>query len=192
MIKDKIIKDKEFVREKIILAAMKVFSKYGFFKAPVHLIAEKAGVSKGLVFWYFKSKRELIIEVAKRSLPLEIIDSCLKSGLSGEKILGCIGKGYMEKYKDPVQRSLLLHTMALETLYEEIAEEMNSLCEERLSKVAEKVFGKSSIKGKVALRAFLGGLMCYTLRRPKDMNEEVFLKNLINITIAGFKNATES
>ncbi len=181
------IKDKGDVRERIILAAMKVFSRYGFFKAPVYLIAEEAGVSKGLVFWYFRSKRELIIEVAKRSLPLEIIDSCLKMGLGGEKILECIGKGYMEKYKDPVQRSLLLHTMALETLYEEIAREINSLCEEKINKVAEKVFGKSSIKEKVALRAFLGGLMCYTLRKPKEIDEEVFLRNLINITIAGFK-----
>jgi len=186
------IKDKEFMRERIILAAMRVFSKYGFFKAPVHLIAEEAGVSKGLVFWYFRSKRELIIEVAKRSLPLEIIDSCLESGLSGEKILECIGKGYMEKYRDPVQRSLLLHTMALETLYEEIAKEMNSLCEEKLDEAAEKVFGESSVRGKVALRAFFGGLMCYILRRPKDINEKVFLKNLISIIMAGYENKTAS
>jgi len=186
------IKDKELMRERIILAAMKVFSRHGFFKAPVHLIAEEAGVSKGLVFWYFKSKRELIIEVAKRSLPLEIIDSCLESGLGGVKILECIGRSYMEKYRDPVQRSLLLHTMALGSLYEEIAKEINSLCEEKISKVAEKVFGRSSIKGKVALRAFLGGLMCYVLRRPRDIDEEVFIKNLVNIIVAGFKNGERS
>jgi len=185
-------KNKELMRERIILAAMKVFSRHGFFKAPIHLIAKEAGVSKGLVFWYFRSKRELIIEVAKRSLPLEIIDLCLESGLSGEKILECIGKGYMKKYRDPVQRNLLLHTMALESLYEEIAKEINSLCEEKIGKVAEKVFGKSSVKGKVALRAFFGGLMCYILRRPRDISEEVFIKNLVNITIAGFKNGKVS
>ncbi len=174
-------KEKELVKERIILAAMRVFSRYGFFKAPVHLIAKEAGVSKGLIFWYFRSKQELIIEVAKRSLPLEIIDSCLESGLNGKKILECIGKGYMKKYKNPVQRSLLLHTMSLESLYKEIAEKMNSLCEEKTSEVAERVFGKSSIKGKVALRAFFGGLMCYILRRPKDIPEETFVKNLIDI-----------
>ena len=179
------IKDKEIIKERIILAAMKVFSRNGFFKAPVHLIAEEAGVSKGLVFWYFRSKRELIIEVAKRSIPLEIIDSCLESGLNGEKLLECIGKGYMKKYRDPVQRSLFLHTMSLELLYEEIAKEINSLCEEKISKVAEKVFGRSSIKGKVALRAFFGALMCYTLRKPKDISEEAFIKNLVNMTLAG-------
>ena len=184
------IRDRGDVRERIVLAAMKVFSRYGFFKAPVHLIAKEAGVSKGLVFWYFRSKQELVIEVAKRSLPLEIVDSCLESGLSGEKILECIGKGYLEKYRDPVQRNLLLHAMALETLYKEIAEEMNSLCEERMDRVAERVFGKPSIKGKVALRAFFGGLMCYTLRRPRDIDEEAFLKDLIDITVAGFRNGT--
>ncbi len=182
------IKDKEIIKERIIVAAMRVFSKHGFFKAPVHLIAEEAGVSKGLVFWYFRSKQELIIEVAKRSLPLEIIDSCLESGLASEEILECIGRGYMEKYRDPVQRSLLLHTMALESLYKEISKEMKSLCEEKISEVAEKVFGKSSIKEEVALRAFLGGLLCYILRRPKDIDEEAFLRNLIDIVVAGFKN----
>ena len=44
------IKDKEIIKERIILAAMKVFSRIGFFKAPVHLIAEEAEVSKDLVF----------------------------------------------------------------------------------------------------------------------------------------------
>jgi len=58
----------------------------------------------------------------------------------------------------------------------------------KISEVTEKVFGKSSIKGKVALRAFFGGLLCYILRRPKDMDEKVFLRNLINIIINGFKN----
>ncbi len=182
------VKDKELIRERIILAAMKIFSRYGFFKAPVRLIAEEAGVSKGLVFWYFRSKQELVIEAAKRSLPLTIIDSCLQSGLSGEKLLECIGKGYMKKYKDPIQRSLLLHTMALESLYEEIAKEINSLCEEKINEVAEKTFGSSSVEGRVAIRAFFGGLLCYILRRPKDISEEVFVKNLVNITMTGFKN----
>ncbi len=179
--------DKESIKDKIISAAMRVFSRYGFFRAPVHLIAREAGVSKGLVFWYFRSKEELIIEVAKRSLPLEIIESCLKSGVSGEKILMCIGKGYMKKYRDPVQRSLLLHTMALETLYKEIAEEINRLCEEKTSVIAEKVFGESLIREKIAIRAFFGGLLCYILRKPKDIDEDVFLKNLINIILLGAK-----
>ena len=73
--------------------------------------------------------------------------------------------------------------MALESLYEEIAKEINILCIGKINEVAEKVFGKSSIRGKIAIRAFFGGLMCYILRRPKDINEEVFLKSLIDIVM---------
>ncbi len=173
--------EKTLVKEKIIAAAMKVFSRYGFFRAPVHLIAREAGVSKGLVFWYFRSKEELIIEVAKRSLPLEIFDSCLELGLTGKDILRCIGEGYIKKYSKPEQRSLLLHTMALGTVYKEITDEINRLCEEKLDKVAEKVFEKTTINEKVALRAFFGGLMCYILRKPRDINDKDFLEKIIDL-----------
>ncbi len=162
---------------------MKVFSEYGFFKAPVHLIAREAGVSKGLVFWYFRDKQELIIEVAKRSLPYDIIDFCLGKDLKGRNMLECIGKGYLNKYKDPTQRSLFLHTIALETLIQEIGEDIRRLCEERIDVIAKRVFGKNSIKAKIALRIFFGGLMCYTLRPPKDIDEQTFLRNLIDVTL---------
>ena len=58
----------------------------------------------------------------------------------------------------------------------------------KISEVTEKVFGKSSIKGKVALRAFFGGLLCYILRRPKDIPEETFVKNLIDMIVTWIKN----
>ena len=179
-------KEKELMKERIISAAMKVFSKYGFFKAPVHLIAEEAGVSKGLVFWYFRNKQNLIIEVAKRSLPLEIIDSCLERDLRGKSMLECIGRSYMNKYRDPIQRSLLLHTMTLEMLSQEIAMNIRRICEERINIIAKKVFGEASTRAKVAIRTFLGGLMCYVIRPPKDIDEQTFLENLIDIILSGY------
>lgn len=179
-------KEKELMREKIISAAMKVFSKYGFFKAPVHLIAEEAGVSKGLIFWYFRNKQNLIIEVAKRCLPLEIIDSCLERGLRGKNMLECIGRSYINKYSDPIQRSLFLHTMTLEMLSQEIAMDIRRICEERINIIAKKVFGEASTRAKVAIRAFLGGLMCYVIRPPKDIDEQTFLENLIDIILTGY------
>jgi len=78
----------------------------------------------------------------------------------------------MDKYRDPIQRGLLLHTLALETLFQEIANVIKSLCEERINIMAERVFGEISTKAKVALRAFFRGLMCYVLRPPKDIDEK--------------------
>ncbi len=176
--------EKNIIRERIISAAMKIFSEYGFFKAPVHLIAKEAGVSKGLVFWYFRDKRSLIVEVAKRSLPLDVIDACLNMNLKGRSLLECIGNNYINKYRDKNKQSLLLHTLALETLIQEIADDIKSLCEEKINIIAENVFEENSIKAKVALRLFFGGLMCYTLRKPKDIDDETFLNNLLDITLS--------
>lgn len=47
-------------RSQIIEAAMKVFSEKGLEKARVDDIVEESGLSKGSVYWYFKSKDEII------------------------------------------------------------------------------------------------------------------------------------
>lgn len=46
-------------REQIIRAAMKNFSKNGYRKTVMDEIVADAGVSKGLVFHYFESKKAL-------------------------------------------------------------------------------------------------------------------------------------
>lgn len=62
-------------RKKILLAAEKLFSEVGFDKARVDDIAEAAGVNKALIYYYFKSKEEILqtlfsglVEEARRML----------------------------------------------------------------------------------------------------------------------------
>lgn len=47
----------------IMRAATEVFAKYEYKKASTDLIASKAGVSKGLLFYYFHNKRDLYLTV---------------------------------------------------------------------------------------------------------------------------------
>ncbi len=171
----------EDVREKIVKASMKVFSKYGFFKAPVAMIAEEAGVSKGLVFWYFRRKDDLILEVAFRSLPLDVAQKCLSQKLRGAKLLECIGEKYLEKYSDPVLRNLLLHTIASETVYPQVRRKIKKLCERVLRKVALEAYGEDTVEARVAVRTFFGSLLCYILRPPKDISGREYLNNLMKI-----------
>ena len=56
------------MREVILKAAEKVFSKYGFYKAKMYKIAELAGISVGTMYRFFKSKEELYSEVLKSKL----------------------------------------------------------------------------------------------------------------------------
>ena len=49
----------------IINAGFEVFGRYEYAKASTEIIAKKAGVSKGLLFFYFKNKRDFFIFLFK-------------------------------------------------------------------------------------------------------------------------------
>ena len=54
---------KEIARNKIIQAAIKIFSQKGFHKSTMDEIAREVGVSKGTLYTYFKSKEEILKEI---------------------------------------------------------------------------------------------------------------------------------
>jgi AcrR family transcriptional regulator len=51
-------------RTKIIDSATQVFARQGFASTRMDDVASEAGLSKGLLYWYFKSKEEIIIAIA--------------------------------------------------------------------------------------------------------------------------------
>ncbi len=169
----------EDIREKIIEAAMRVFAQYGYFRAPISLIAREADVSKGLIFWYFRSKDELILEVASRSLPLDVINDCLKTDLEGLEFLNCLGGKYLDKYTNPMYRNLMLHTVSIEELYPSLKEKLREICEKHMVKIAERVYGKSGKAEIVKMRTFFGSLLCYTLRVPRNISRNEYLEILV-------------
>lgn len=56
-------KDSPRTKLKILEAAEKLFAEKGFDGARVDDIAEKAGVNKALIYYYFKSKRDILDEL---------------------------------------------------------------------------------------------------------------------------------
>src|SRR5690606_6088010 len=50
----------ELTREKIIMAAFQLFAEKGYASSSVSQIAKEAGISKGLIYHYFKSKEEVL------------------------------------------------------------------------------------------------------------------------------------
>lgn len=63
-------KEKEFLYHKLDLIhfATEVFGKYGFNAATIDSISRLAGYAKGSLYLYFKSKRELFLEVVNQIL----------------------------------------------------------------------------------------------------------------------------
>jgi AcrR family transcriptional regulator len=53
-------------REQILNAAAKLFVTQGYDNASVDEVAREAGLSKGSIYWYFKSKLEILFELTDR------------------------------------------------------------------------------------------------------------------------------
>jgi AcrR family transcriptional regulator len=147
----------------------------------VGFIAKEAGVSKGLVFWYFRSKDELIIEVAIRSLPLDVLKDCLEKDLVGTELLYCIGEKYLKKYRRAEIRNLMLHSLSSATIYPQIRDKINKICREYMRKAAERVYGKECRATRVAMRTFFGSLQCYVMRPPQDITDKEYLEALVRM-----------
>jgi AcrR family transcriptional regulator len=60
-------------RERILAAAEELFAEAGFEATPTSRIAERAGVPKGLVHYYFRRKPDLLAALVER-LPDELIE----------------------------------------------------------------------------------------------------------------------
>lgn len=67
-------------RKVILNAAIEVFAQYDYKRASTDLIACKAGISKGLLFYYFRNKKELYMTAyryAEQAMVASIVDKKL-------------------------------------------------------------------------------------------------------------------
>ncbi|MFO7169415.1 MAG: TetR/AcrR family transcriptional regulator [Chloroflexota bacterium] len=55
-------------RARIMEAALLLFSQHGYDQTSVRMIAQQAGVSQGLMYNYFASKEELLVEIFRASM----------------------------------------------------------------------------------------------------------------------------
>ena len=53
-------------KNQILDTAAKVFARHGFHQARMDYIVQESGLSKGAIYWYFKSKDEIITALLER------------------------------------------------------------------------------------------------------------------------------
>jgi AcrR family transcriptional regulator len=68
----KVVEDR---REQIIDAAMRVFAQKGYSKATNKDIAREAGITPGLIYYYFESKEALLYAILEVRSPLKLMTS---------------------------------------------------------------------------------------------------------------------
>jgi len=67
---------REEKRARILDAALELFGNEGYHNGSISKVAQKAGISKGLVYNYFESKEELVKEIINQGIDemMEIVD----------------------------------------------------------------------------------------------------------------------
>jgi len=114
-------REKQLRREEIVLAAEKVFFSKGFDLSTMDDIAEQAELSKGTLYLYFKSKEDLHMAVARKSIRLlraVTLQATEGSGTALEK-LGRMGRAciaFSRSDPDRMKAIMTLEEMEPQTL----------------------------------------------------------------------------
>lgn len=94
-------REKEQRRNDILDAAEKVFFSKGIDKATMDEVAEKAELSKGTLYLYFKSKEELYLGINIRGLKIlrRLFDDAVNGQATGLEKSRAIGEAYFQFYQ---------------------------------------------------------------------------------------------
>ncbi len=83
--------NRDDVKEKLLEASMRLFLRKGYAGTTVNEIATSAGVSKGGLYWYFKSKDEILQSIF-RKFEHDFVDALIQA------VSEC-GGNFISKYK---------------------------------------------------------------------------------------------
>ena len=89
-------------RERILRAAIKIFSHKGFFNSKVSEIAHAAGVADGTIYLYFKNKDDLLISLFEEKMG-QIVADVRGKVAGGDGPLSCL-KIFIENHMDLLVR----------------------------------------------------------------------------------------
>lgn len=188
-------------REAIIEAATRIFAEKGFAGASNREIAREAGISSGLIYWYFQDKTELFQAVIRRLFPLQglqIPDEPVPD-VPLEHLLGSIGHQFITIVTS--QDSLQLIRLALNELlqFPDVWQKVGGMIAERaIDPLARQLEARidrgelAPIETRMAAQAFFGALIGYVLRkyiyRSEDLSgadDAQFVDVVVRIHTAG-------
>lgn len=193
----------EDTRERILSAALKLFSERGYLGATTKEIAKASGISEVTLFRHFQSKENLFISVLEHYSFLLKIKELSKDLLEMplEEALKTLAKLFLQTLKS---RKDLIKIMLIELpRYPEIIKESYQNTIEKTILEISQYFKKlqeerkiiSSISSVLLARAFLGLFFSYFHAVEikglnfKDQSEEEIIENYVHIFLHGILDA---
>lgn len=187
---------KEQRRTDILNAALKVFAKNGFDRATIAEIAETAGIGKGTVYEYFKSKKELFEDMIRYSVETynQKVQNAVTKGNSVQEKLINFSVAHSEFMKEHIDILRMLpqpHMMSEEMKQHMIQEKHKifKLIEDLIQEGIESGSFKKNLDKEITAFCIIGAVNEHYCNRvfmnkvnPEELNHAV----LINTLIEGF------
>ncbi|MGG0412056.1 TetR/AcrR family transcriptional regulator [Peribacillus simplex] len=119
-------------KEKIRAAAMELFIKQGYYATSISDIAKKAGISKGLLYNYYKGKEELLSEMVEARIRevVEVMEEAFTLNTPREQLEHLVNGAIDNIHKKPEVHRFYLHLQTQPESDEELIKYSHRIIEE--------------------------------------------------------------
>lgn len=181
-------------KNQILEAAIQVFSKKGFEGSTTKEIAKKAKVSEGTIFRYFRTKKDILVQMLNILVDQTLFDFVeqIESGVDAEEVIKSLLKLH---YRFIVNNYDLLkillfevqfHKELKEKFYNNVISSIYDVTSRVLKEVAPDMKVDPRIVAETMTGIFLGLIITKTIKAD-GQNEEKIVNDTLNIVFHGIK-----
>ncbi|MBE9491416.1 MAG: TetR/AcrR family transcriptional regulator [Bacteroidetes bacterium] len=153
-------KIRESKKKLIMDTALELFANQGYYPTSISIIAKKAGISKGLLYNYFKSKEDLIKEIINRGIDelLETFDLDRDGVLTEDEFDYLVHENF-RLIKNNIQHWKLFFAISMQPPVFKVVKERISEFMPKYINIMAKYYNKRGVSNPVTEALFFGAVM---------------------------------
>ena len=174
-------------KEKIRAAAMVLFMKQGYYATSISDIAKQAGISKGLLYNYYKGKEELLSEMVEARIRevVEVMEEAVALEIPSKQLKYIVNGAIDNIHKNPEVHRFYLHLQTQPEADEELIKYSHLIIEENTRqfelqcKIFERMGEKEPRKRSLYFSTVLQGIMLMISTYPRKLPIEELKQQII-------------
>ncbi|MFP3888148.1 TetR/AcrR family transcriptional regulator [Priestia filamentosa] len=178
---------REASKKKIRVAAMELFIKQGYYATSIMDIAKQAGISKGLLYNYYKGKEDLLSEMVEDRIRevVEVMAEAVVLETPNEQLKYIVNGAIDNIHKNPEVHRFYLHLQTQPEADEELIKHSHLLVQENARqfelqcKIFERMGEQEPRKRSLYFSSVLQGIMLMISTYPQKFPIEGIKKQII-------------
>jgi AcrR family transcriptional regulator len=189
----------EIRRNQILDAATKVFVRLGFQHARMDDIVEESGLSKGTLYWYFKSKEDIINAISRRLFTgeLENLEGLLEAeGTVSERLMQLTNYRVadLKRMSNLVPiifefYAVAVHQQWVKQFIGEYFKHFRGLLEDLINQGIDRgeFYPVNAVETAISFASMYEGLTIHWLMEPETVQWDILSENSIPMLLNGLK-----